>query len=434
MKADTNDSMACHIPIAIDGESGRSHFALIFIDTEGDLHLQCSRSIATSFLGSLSVRLADNFLKAVAMSEEASSPIYQTSPHQTTPAMRKCSPSPRMAHITPRKTELDGKAHTQDFPPANPFLPTVGFAHTESSPRWDMRSPERIKRNVWSVDNKMWRPDVTISVMDRDLLRRYYEKAFHNLQQTNCRTLAKAYVKLVEPRKQVYFPYNGRTVVTGFTQELDPEATKPPWWPAGVRHREPDHLLKEDGQRLVRICRLNLPETVEATSNHNDHNGESIPFDAAPTDISNTTFAYVKSGSVNNSPPALFAPVANFPAHFPLDHPYDVQGHCLGNYYAGPDPKTVRGFDMTVPVSMPPHGLKRKHESEEIAHVDATKPAVFTHDFSLSVTGDLQPYPVQYPGGPCNFLPQGFISPGPSTTEALAQPKECRDISYHLGY
>ncbi|KAF3009283.1 hypothetical protein E8E15_001438 [Penicillium rubens] len=315
------------------------------------------------------------------------------------------------------------------------------------------------------------------------------------LQQTNCRALAKAYVKLVEPRKQVYFPYNGRIVVAGVTQQLDPEAAKPPWWPAGVRHREPDHLLKEerirllihilcelrtshrittkklqeadqpirryivppervcildkiyrvrqeevelvegksDGQRQAWICRMNLPEAAGATSNHNEHNGDSIPFDAASTNISNNLSAFLMSGCVNNAPPALFAPVANFPANLPLDHPYDVQGHFPGKYYAGPGPKPIRGFDMTMLKSMPPHVLKRKRESEEIAHADAVRPAVFKHNFSPSVTADLQPYPVGYPGGPCSFLQQGLVLSGPSTTEALAQPKEGRDISYHFG-
>lgn len=83
-----------------------------------------------------------------------------------------------------------------------------------------------------------------ISIRDKDFLRRYYEKIFQNLQQTNCRVLAKAYVKLVEPRKQVNFPYNGRKIVAGQTQQLDPDDTKPPWWPTGVSHREPDHLPK----------------------------------------------------------------------------------------------------------------------------------------------------------------------------------------------
>lgn len=77
MDTDTNDSMACHTPIVMDSELGRPHFAHISIDIEGSLHLQCSRSIANTFQGSLSVRLADTFLEAVAMSEEACFPIGQ---------------------------------------------------------------------------------------------------------------------------------------------------------------------------------------------------------------------------------------------------------------------------------------------------------------------------------------------------------------------
>jgi hypothetical protein len=83
-----------------------------------------------------------------------------------------------------------------------------------------------------------------ISIRDKDFLHRYYEKVFQNLQQTNCRVLAKAFVKLVEPRKQVNYPYNGRKIVAGRTQQLEPDETKPPWWPSGVSHREPDHLPK----------------------------------------------------------------------------------------------------------------------------------------------------------------------------------------------
>jgi hypothetical protein len=98
---------------------------------------------------------------------------------------------------------------------------------------------------------------------------------------------------------------------------------------------------------------MNLPEATAATVNHNEHNGENVPFDTASTNISNSTSAFVKSGFANNAPSALFAPVANLPAHFPLDHPYNVQGYFAGKYYAGPGPKTISGFDMTVPVSMP---------------------------------------------------------------------------------
>ncbi|KAJ5340378.1 hypothetical protein N7541_009502 [Penicillium brevicompactum] len=60
----------------------------------------------------------------------------------------------------------------------------------------------------------------------------------------------KFYIKLVEPRKQINYPYNGRRVVSGVSQHLDPELTKTGWWPIGTRHREPDHLLKPGQQNL----------------------------------------------------------------------------------------------------------------------------------------------------------------------------------------
>lgn len=75
-------------------------------------------------------------------------------------------------------------------------------------------------------------------------LVRMYEKAFENLQQTNCRVLAKAYIKVVEPSKQVNYQYIGRKAIGGRTVQLDLEQIKPPWWPSRVRHRESDHLPK----------------------------------------------------------------------------------------------------------------------------------------------------------------------------------------------
>jgi hypothetical protein len=90
-----------------------------------------------------------------------------------------------------------------------------------------------------------------LPIRNHSLLRKYYEKAFESLQQINCRILAKAYIKLVEPRKQVNYPYNGRKIISGSSQQFDPELTKPGWWPSGVTHREPDHLLKAERIRLL---------------------------------------------------------------------------------------------------------------------------------------------------------------------------------------
>jgi len=110
--------------------------------------------------------------------------------------------------------------------------------------RWSGQTPNpQPQEKPWGSEPSMRsNQKAFISVRDKDFLGRYYEKIFLNLQQTNCRVLAKAYVKLVEPRKQVNYPYNGRKIVAGKTQQLDPDETKPPWWPTGVSHREPDHL------------------------------------------------------------------------------------------------------------------------------------------------------------------------------------------------
>ncbi|KAL4736048.1 hypothetical protein BDV11DRAFT_211594 [Aspergillus similis] len=94
-------------------------------------------------------------------------------------------------------------------------------------------------------------PMTMLPIGNKSVLRSYYEKAFECLQQTNCRILAKAYIKLVEPRKQVTYPYNGHKLVAGIPQQFDPEETRPLWWPTGVTHREPDHLRKPERIRLL---------------------------------------------------------------------------------------------------------------------------------------------------------------------------------------
>jgi hypothetical protein len=75
-------------------------------------------------------------------------------------------------------------------------------------------------------------------------LEEYYGKKFDLIQQSICKVIAKAWIKVIEPKKQVNFPYqNG-------------EKNPPPWWPVGMRHKEPDHLSKS-GRSVARtnnIC------------------------------------------------------------------------------------------------------------------------------------------------------------------------------------
>jgi len=66
----------------------------------------------------------------------------------------------------------------------------------------------------------------------------YYASRFTTLQQATCKLVVKAWIKVIEPKKQMKFPYNKG------------EDLKPAWWPEGVRHREPDHLSKTGRSEL----------------------------------------------------------------------------------------------------------------------------------------------------------------------------------------
>ncbi|SAM84381.1 uncharacterized protein UBRO_05623 [Ustilago bromivora] len=83
----------------------------------------------------------------------------------------------------------------------------------------------------------------------------FLELRFGQLQQGVCKTVAKAWIKMIQPKKQTRCPYNKG------------EAGKPDWWPACVRHKEPDHLMKAERHALlltilrsprVKVARLQL--------------------------------------------------------------------------------------------------------------------------------------------------------------------------------
>ncbi|POW02379.1 hypothetical protein PSHT_00251 [Puccinia striiformis] len=63
----------------------------------------------------------------------------------------------------------------------------------------------------------------------------FLENKFRQLQQNTCKLVCKAWIKVVEPKKQ----------------RKSGETSKPDWWPGGVVHREPDHLLKPDRIKLM---------------------------------------------------------------------------------------------------------------------------------------------------------------------------------------
>ncbi|KAL2812467.1 hypothetical protein BJX63DRAFT_241780 [Aspergillus granulosus] len=201
------------------------HFALLYIDDDGKLRFEASSSIADDCHTILSPEVTHSFLRAVALSGDGIKPIDAS---ESVEAQSKSPPSPD-------STETPCHSRRSSF-----------SQHMDNHMK-----RKRVSHEYVVPMSITCYPKTILPISNQSLLRKYYAKAFDSLQQTNCRILAKAYIKLVEPRKQVNFPYNGRKHISGTPQQFDPETTKPAWWPTGVTHREPDHLRKPARIRLL---------------------------------------------------------------------------------------------------------------------------------------------------------------------------------------
>ncbi|SPO28750.1 uncharacterized protein UTRI_04628 [Ustilago trichophora] len=109
--------------------------------------------------------------------------------------------------------------------------------------------------NFALTTNSSTAPTIEITLANQAARTAFLELRFGQLQQGVCKTVAKAWIKIIEPKKQTRCPYNKG------------EAGKPDWWPAGVRHKEPDHLMKPERHALlltilrspkVQVARLQL--------------------------------------------------------------------------------------------------------------------------------------------------------------------------------
>lgn len=101
------------------------------------------------------------------------------------------------------------------------------------------------------IENTIRQPSVRtmkpLTIGNESEVRAFYIQRFRDLQQSACKVIAKAFVKLIEPKKQTNYPY---------TKGYD---GAPKWWPLpsdrnskdGVPHREPDHLLKPARVQLL---------------------------------------------------------------------------------------------------------------------------------------------------------------------------------------
>ncbi|KAL5346625.1 hypothetical protein ACLOAV_008332 [Pseudogymnoascus australis] len=97
------------------------------------------------------------------------------------------------------------------------------------------------------VQNQTCNNARTITIGDDTARNKVYRLCLIKLQQNGCKIIGKAWVKLLEPKKQSTYPY------TKGAQK------RPPWWPAGtgpnsVRHKEPDHLHKRE--RIILLMHI----------------------------------------------------------------------------------------------------------------------------------------------------------------------------------
>lgn len=78
-----------------------------------------------------------------------------------------------------------------------------------------------------------------LTIGNHDEVTAFLATRFRQLQQHVCKIVAKAWIKVIEPKKQSRYPYNKG------------EHSKPTWWPDDVRHKEPDHLMKPERIALL---------------------------------------------------------------------------------------------------------------------------------------------------------------------------------------
>lgn len=224
------------------------HFAMIYIDQNGEIGLEVSASVAGFDNTIFTEDVRERFLRTVSLGTRPDSQSMSGSASHSINE-RRLVPESQMGFQANSGWCQTGMPNPRELIPCE-----WQSQHSKRQKRTSVPPSPTIKRSVLHVGEK-------------DLLRQYYEKGFENFQQLNCRVIAKAFIKLVEPRKQVNHPYNGKKAALGSsTQRADPELTKPRWWPAGVTHKEPDHLIKPERIRLLVHILCELSDSHGITS------------------------------------------------------------------------------------------------------------------------------------------------------------------------
>ncbi|CAI7678947.1 unnamed protein product [Penicillium pancosmium] len=196
------------------------YFALIYIDQFGEIHHEVSPSIIPYRDAILSPQVKAEFLKAAANSTEVSQrrPSLEDASFQLFPDKLVGYDSGNSWYLEDFKVEGHLVSTKNGYHEDPTLWPGRGIA-SSAIPKDELLHKERS-----SIQKHRMEPqEAILYIKDTKSLRQYYAKVFDSVQQTNCRVLAKAYVKLIEPQKKVKYPYNGRKVVAGVMRQLSPE-------------------------------------------------------------------------------------------------------------------------------------------------------------------------------------------------------------------
>ncbi|KAJ9482721.1 hypothetical protein VN97_g10703 [Penicillium thymicola] len=185
-----------------------AHFAMIYLDHDGKVKVDESSSIQEQNSTVFTPEVCQNFLEVLDERIGYHAPVHKTTDTSPRRVRRRMGNAPAISVSDDRLTEQD--SDSEDLPSGSTEM-------------------------------------VALRIGDTQKVMTYYEGALKHFQQLNCRMVAKAFIKFIEPRKQVRHPYNGGKPPPGSAPGTmgDPEKTKPEWWPPGVMHKEPDHLRKE---------------------------------------------------------------------------------------------------------------------------------------------------------------------------------------------
>ncbi|KAH3464764.1 hypothetical protein KXV78_009353 [Aspergillus fumigatus] len=212
-----------------------AHYAMIYLDNMGRLKVTESPSIQEQNGTVFTPEVRERFLEILCAKIGYQRPMVRTLSGAGAGATPySYDPQQPLGHSPYRQSKRcrDSPAHSMYGVP-----PSVQFSgRVEGTP------------SCGSVDR------VGLEIGDTPRVLAYYERSLTHFQQVNCRQIAKAFIKFIEPRKQVKHPYNGRKPGDPRGKEGDPEKTKPEWWPADVVHKEPDHLRKD--QRLSLLIHI----------------------------------------------------------------------------------------------------------------------------------------------------------------------------------